>query len=123
MSIASEFYQMAKEMLDDPEIGCDASVTIKIQDPASEKSWEPQFIDQHVPLRVFYTKAENGMVNGSLVLAGEKVCISYPPIGIGLEHLQTAIFFDHNGNKGVVNAVEPVTVGNETVILYIKVGS
>lgn len=123
MSIATEFYQMAKEMLDDPEIGCDASVTIKIQNPNKDKPWEPTIIDQHVPLRVFYTKAKNGMVNGSVVLAGEKVCIAYPPIGISLEHLQTCAFIDHTGRKGVITAVEPVTVGNQTVIVYIKVGS
>lgn len=123
MSIASEFYEMAKSMLDDPEIGCDAQLFVKVQVQNPAKSWEPSIVDQPIPLRVFYTKAENGMVNGSLVLSGEKVCITYPPEGVALESIQTSRFVDHIGVKGVVNAIEPVTVGNETVILYLKVGS
>lgn len=123
MSIASDFFDMAVEMLDDPEIGCDGVLTVRTEVENPSKPWEPTFTDIQVPLRVFYTNMNKNTVNGSLILAGEQVFITYPKEGIQTMNLQACPFVDHMGKKWSVNAVESTTTGNETVILTIKVGA
>ena len=122
MTIASDFIEMAKEMLDDPEIGFDGTLVAKVQ-VKTDKPWAPEIQETEIPIRLFYTKAVGGMVNGSLVLQGEKVFIAYEPDLVSLEVCVGSAFIDHNGTRYTVNAVEPIGAGNETVISYVKVGS
>lgn len=121
MTIASDFIEMAKEMLDDPEIGFDGVLVAKIR-TKTDKAWAPSIQEQEIPIRLFYTKAVGGMVNGSLVMQGEKVFISYEPDGVSLADCVGAAFVDHTNARFTINAVEPIGAGNETVISYVKVG-
>lgn len=121
MTIASEFIEMAKEMLDDPEIGFDGVLVAKIR-VKTDKAWAPTIQDQEIPIRLFYTKAIGGMVNGSLVVQGEKVFIAYEPDSVSLADCVGAAFVDHTNARFTINAVEPIGAGNETVISYVKVG-
>lgn len=122
MTITSEFIDMAKEMLDDPEIGFDGILIAKIK-TSTDRPWAPDLEERELPIRLFYTKASGGMVNGSLVLNGEKVFISYEPEGVSLANCVGSAFTDHTGERFVINAVEPIGAGNETVISYVKVGA
>lgn len=124
MTIASEFIAMAHEMLNDQEIGFDGTLIAKIKEEGSEsKPWAPTFKEQEIPLRLFYDEQSKTNVNGSIVLQGEKVFITYEPDGISLEDCIGFKFIDHKGRSFVVNAVEPIGAGGTTIISYVKVGS
>ena len=123
MSIASEFSEMAIEMLDDPEIGYDGILrnANKVKDPNAPWKITTQPVDHAV--RLFYDTQKRGTVNGSLIQSGEKVFIAYEPEGVNLEKCIGWDFVDHTGRTWNVNAVEAVGAGNETVICYVKIGS
>lgn len=124
MTIASEFIAMAHEMLNDQEIGFDGTLIVKVKEEGSEsKPWAPTFKEQGVPLRLFYDEQSKTNVNGSIILQGEKVFITYEPDGISLEDCIGFKFIDHKGRSFTVNAVEPIGAGGTTIISYVKVGS
>lgn len=123
MTIASEFYEMAVDMLGDPEIGFDGSVTVvttTATDPT--KPWIQTKTNVEVPIRLFYTTQKGGFVNGSPVLKGEKVFICYQPDWYNLELSNGWDFTDHTGRKWKINAVESIGAGNTTIVLYLKIG-
>lgn len=124
MTIASEFIAMAHEMLNDQEIGFDGTLIVKVKEEGSEsKLWAPTFKEQKIPLRLFYDEQSKTNVNGSIILQGEKVFITYEPDGISLEDCIGFEFIDHKGRTFTVNAVEPIGAGGTTIISYVKVGS
>ena len=124
MTIASEFIAMAHEMLNDQEIGFDGTLIVKVKEEGSEsKPWAPTIKEQEIQLRLFYDEQSKTNVNGSIVLQGEKVFITYEPDGISLEDCIGFKFIDHKGRSFVVNAVEPIGAGGTTIISYVKVGS
>lgn len=125
MTIASEFIEMAKEMLDDPEIGSDGTLTdpsATVTDPS--KPWETTpGSSVTYPMRLFYDTQKRNNVNGSLIVQGEKVFIAYEPDGVNLERTIGWKFTDHTGRDWKVNAVEAISAGNTNVICYVKIGS
>lgn len=122
MTIASDFYDMAVEMLSDSEIGFDGVLYVNqtIVDPL--KPWDATLQETPVDIRLFYTEQTGGYVNGSPVTKGEKVFICYAPEGYTFDNAQGWKFDDHTGKSWTVNAVESVGAGNETIILYLKIG-
>lgn len=115
MAIYDEFLAMAKEMLDDPEIGADCSVVTTatiVPDPA--KPWIKETVNVTKPVRAFRSNQKNKMVDGSLVGAGEAAFISYPPEGgIAKEQALGSTFVDGFGKSWKVLGFEvlaPATV-------------
>lgn len=115
MAMYDEFLAMAKEMLDDPEIGADCNVVITttiVPDPT--KPWIKESADVAKPVRAFRSSQKNKMVDGSLVGAGEAAFISYPPEGgIPKEQALGATFVDGFGKRWKILGFEvlaPATV-------------
>lgn len=122
MTIASEFYDMAVEMLSDAEIGFDGTVSIKTQTANPDKPWDPLFTNENVSIRLFYTTQSTAFVNGSPVLKGEKVFICYAPEGYNFNNLDGCKFTDHTGRVWTINSIEPVGAGGQDIIFYLKIG-
>lgn len=123
MTIASEFIDMAKEMLNDPEIGFSGLLIQHVVTENPDKPWEPTGNDISYPLRLFYTEGSKNTVNGSIVLKGEKVFICYEPTGIKLEECVGYVFIDHNSKRWVVNSVEAIGAGDRAIVCYVKIGA
>ena len=121
MTIASEFYDMAVEMLSDPEIGFDGTLSLTSA-TVSGKPWAPNTTSENVAIRLFYTDQKAGYVNGSPILKGEKVFLCYAPEGYNFGYVNGAGFTDHNGRKWKVNAVESIGAGNQDIVYYLKIG-
>ena len=122
MTIASEFYDMAVEMLGDAEIGFDGTLTITSAISNPGKPWNPGQTTEDVAIRLFYTDQKAGYVNGSPILKGEKVFLCYAPEGYNLGYVNGSGFTDHNGRKWKVNAVESIGAGNQDIVYYLKIG-
>ena len=122
MTIASEFYGMAVEMLGDPEIGFDGTLTITADVANPGKPWEPTKTSEDVAIRLFYTDQKAGYVNGSPILKGEKVFLCYAPAGYDFSYINGTVFVDHKGRKWKVNAIESIGAGNVDIVYYLKVG-
>ena len=121
MTIASEFYDMAVEMLGDPEIGFDGTLSLTSV-TTSGKPWAPNTTSEDVAIRLFYTDQKAGYVNGSPILKGEKVFLCYAPEGYNFGYVNGSGFTDHNGRKWKVNAVESIGAGNQDIVYYLKIG-
>lgn len=121
MTIASEFYDMAVEMLGDPEIGFDGTLALTSA-TASGKPWAPNTTSENVAIRLFYTDQKAGYVNGSPILKGEKVFLCYAPEGYNFGYVNGSGFTDHNGRKWKVNAVESIGAGNQDIVYCLKIG-
>lgn len=123
MAVYDEFLQMAKEMLDDPEIGGDASVVITtttVLDPA--KPWDKETVTVTKPIRCFRTSSKGKMVDGSLVVSGESVFISYPPEGgITKEQALAGSFIDPKGQKWRITGFEPLCPADVDILYTYKV--
>lgn len=122
MTIASEFYDMAVEMLGDPEIGFDGTLQLKVTTPNPAKPWDPTVTTENVAIRLFYTDQKAGFVNGSPIAKGEKVFLCYAPQGYNFGNIEGSAFTDHNGRKWKVNAVEVIGAGNVDIVYYLKIG-
>lgn len=120
MSIASDFINMAKEMLNDPEIGFDGTLILKTQEQTPQP-WNPVITESEIPLRLFYTKEKDKTVNGSAIKQGDKVFITQTDID--LETCIGSAFIDHKGKRYTIGAVEPIGVADTTIISYVKIGS
>lgn len=124
MTISSEFIDMAKEMLDDPEIGSDGTlIDPSMAAPDNDEPWKTTSTPTSYPVRLFYDSEGRKTVNGSLVESGEKVFITYEPDGVNLERCVGWDFIDHNSRNWKVLAVEAISAGNTNVICYVKIGS
>lgn len=123
MTIASEFYDMAVEMLGDTEIGFDGTLTITSAVVNPDKPWSPGQTTEDVAVRLFYTDQKAGYVNGSPILKGEKVFLCYAPEGYNFGYVNGSTFTDHNGRKWKVNAVESIGAGNQDIVYYLKIGA
>lgn len=122
MSLASEFYDMAVEMLGDSEIGFDGVLQLKSATANPSKPWEPSSSTETVNIRLFYTDQKAGFVNGSPIAKGEKVFLCYAPQGYNFGNIEGSGFVDHNGRKWKVNAVEVIGAGNVDIVYYLKIG-
>ncbi len=122
MSLADEFYEMAVEMLGDPEIGFDGTLKLKVTTQNPTDPWKPIITEETLAIRLFYTDQKAGFVNGSAILKGEKVFLCYAPQGYTFANADGASFIDHNGRKWKVNAVESIGAGNQDIVYYLKIG-
>lgn len=123
MTIASEFYEMAVEMLDDPEIGFDGVIQLESMSHDAEKPWNVTKAVENVSIRLFYTDQKAGFVNGSPILKGEKVFLCYAPEGYNFGVIEGSGFTDHTGRKWKINATEVIGAGNVDIVYYIKIGA
>lgn len=122
MTIASEFYDMAVEMLGDPEIGFDGTLKIETNVPNPAKPWEITKFIEDLAIRLFYTDQKAGFVNGSPIMKGEKVFLCYAPEGYDFSLVEGSSFVDHKGRHWKINATESIGAGNVDIVYYIKIG-
>lgn len=77
MSTYDEFYQMAQEMLSDPDICSNAQILVSTDAPADpSKPWEPPgTITTVKDVTCFYYKPKNNMINGTVISTGQKAVL------------------------------------------------
>ena len=77
MSTYDEFYQMAQEMLSDPDICSKAQILVSSDAPPDpSKPWEPPgTINIVKDVMCFYYKPKNNMINGTVITTGQKAVL------------------------------------------------
>lgn len=120
MSVYEDFYNMAFEMLNDPEVAFDAKLVIRTQVPGASP-WEPEFTEVSHDVKCFYYKPKNGMINGTVIQQGQKGLLIQAPVPEA--QLITAEFIDHDGKKWVVKTVEGIGLQNKPVIQKVIIGA
>lgn len=117
MSTYDEFYAMALEVLNDPDLRSEAKITYKgepvIADPT--KPWEQTSKPVTRDVYCFYSKLKNAMVNGTVVMTGQKVALIQ--LAVPEASLMTASWLDGKNKTWVVKQVEPIEL-NDKVIVY-----
>lgn len=122
MSAYEEFYQMAEEMLSDPDIRSQAEIEVATLDAPVDKPWAagPGQTTRH-PVFCFYYKAKNAMVNGTVIQTGQKIALVQSPLPEAT--LRSATWVDNNDKRWKVVTTEPVDLNDKTIYTKILLGA
>lgn len=122
MSAYDEFYQMAEEMLSDPDIRSEAEIEVATLDAPVDKPWAagPGIIARH-PVFCFYYKAKNAMVNGTVIQTGQKIALVQSPLPEAT--LRSATWVDNNDKRWKIVTTEPVDLNDKTIYTKILLGA
>lgn len=121
MSVYDEFYQMAEEMLSDPEIRSQAEIEVATLDAPVDKPWAagPGQTTRHLVF-CFYYKAKNSMVNGTVIQTGQKIALVQSPLPEAT--LRSATWVDNNDKRWKIVTTEPVELNDKTIYTKILLG-
>lgn len=121
MSTYDEFYQMAEEMLSDPEIRSQAEIEVATLDAPVDKPWAAGAgqTTRH-PVFCFYYKAKNSMVNGTVIQTGQKIALVQSPLPEAT--LRSATWVDNNDKRWKIVTTEPVELNDKTIYTKILLG-
>ena len=122
MSAYDEFYQMAKGMLEDPEIRSSATLKLVVMDAPVDKPWAagPGQVTSY-PVFCFYYKAKNSTVNGTVIQTGQKIALVQSPLPEA--SLRAALWEDANGKQWKIKTTEPVEVADKEVYTKVLLGA
>ena len=122
MSAYDEFYQMAKEMLEDPETRSSATLKLVTIDAPVDKPWAagPGQVTSY-PVFCFYYKAKNSTVNGTVIQTGQKIALVQSPLPEAT--LRSATWVDNNDKRWKVVTTEPVDLNDKTIYTKILLGA
>ena len=122
MSAFDEFYEMAQEMLSDPETRSEAVIEVATIDAPVDKPWAAgrgQTTDH--PVFCFYYKAKNSMVNGTVIQTGQQIALVQTSLPEAT--LQSAIWADKSGKRWKIKTTEAVQIADKTVYTKVLLGA
>lgn len=122
MSVYDDFYQMALEMLSDPEIRSEATILVPSVAVDENKPWKltPDQTITEEPVYCFYYKAKNNMVNGTVVQTGQKTVLVQSETSEA--SLNQSQWRDAANVVWVVKAVEPIEANDKIIVFKILLG-
>jgi hypothetical protein len=123
MSAYDEFYEMAREMLSDPEICSHAKLLIKGTGPQNpSKPWEPPKVETTVhDVTCFYYKPKNNMVNGTVIATGQKAVLVQTEVSEA--SLLLATWKDNAGKEWLIKTYEKVELNDKPIYYKLLIGT
>lgn len=124
MSTFDDFYDMAKEMLSDPDICSNAQILVPVDAPPPDpsKPWELPVSEPEVhDVTCFYYKPKNNMVNGTVIATGQKAVLVQTDVPEA--SLLLATWVDANSNKWQIKTFEKTELNDNPIIFKLLIGT
>ena len=122
MSTYSDFYEMAQEMLSDPDICSNAEILVSSAVPDPQKPWElPEAIVTTHGVTCFYYKPKNNMVNGTVIVAGQKAVLVQTDVPKA--SLLLATWRDADGVEWQIKTLEAIELNDNPIVYKILIGT
>lgn len=122
MSTYSEFYEMAQEMLSDPDICSTAKILVPNIEPDPSKPWElPDSTPTSHDVTCFYYKPKNNMVNGTVIVTGQKAVLVQTEVPEA--SLLLATWLDASGKEWQVKTLEKAELNDKPIYFKILIGT
>ena len=123
MSTYDEFYEMAQEMLSDPEICSNAVIKVPASEPDPNKPWELPEDNASTTHDVtcFYYKPKNNMVNGTVIVTGQKAVLVQTEIPEA--SLLLATWVDAAGKEWQIKTLEKAELNDQPIYYKLLIGT
>lgn len=123
MSTYDEFYEMAKDLLSDPDICSNAKIIVTAEGPADpSRPWElPSAIKTTHDVTCFYYKPKNNMVNGTIIATGQKAVLVQTDVPEA--SLLLATWKDAAGKEWQVKTFEKTELNDKPIYFKFLIGT
>lgn len=124
MSTFDDFYEMAKEMLSDPDICSNAQILVPVDAPPPDpsKPWELPVSGPEVhDVTCFYYKPKNNMVNGTVIATGQKAVLVQTDVPEA--SLLLATWVDAESNKWQIKTFEKIELNDKPIVFKLLIGT
>mgnify|MGYP006961867478 CR=1 FL=1 len=122
MSTYDEFFEMAQEMLGDPDIFSQAEILVPSSEPDPSKPWElPGSTSTIHSVTCFYYKPKNNMVNGTVIVTGQKAVLVQTEVPKA--SLLLATWKDANGDEWQIKTFEAIELNDKVIYYKFLIGS
>ena len=124
MSTFDDFYEMAKEMLSDPDICSNAQILLPVAAslPDPSKPWELPVSEPEVhDVTCFYYKPKNNMVNGTVIATGQKAVLVQTDVPEA--SLLLATWVDADSNQWQIKTFEKTELNDKPIMFKLLIGT
>lgn len=123
MSTFSDFYDMAQDMLSDPDICSTAKLIVTepgVGDPS--KPWEqPGAVKTNYDVTCFYYKPKNNMVNGTVIATGQKAVLVQTEVPKA--SLLLATWVDSDLKEWQIKTSEDIALNDKVIVYKLLIGT
>lgn len=123
MSTYDEFYEMAQEMLSDPDICSLATILVPDTAPDPSKPWklpDGNASTSH-DVTCFYYKPKNNMVNGTVITTGQKAVLVQTDVSEA--SLLLATWKDAAGIEWQIKTLEKAELNDKPIYFKLLIGT
>lgn len=123
MSTFDDFFEMARDMLSDPDICSNASIVTTAEGPADpNRPWEQPSANKTTHgVTCFYYKPKNNMINGTVIATGQKAVLVQTDVPEA--SLLLATWVDAQGKEWQIKTFEKNELNDNPIYFKLLIGT